>query len=139
MKTYSRRSVVAAATTGSLGLFSGCSLLDGSPPAGSLVVQNRHSLPHLVEIEFLDSPKDAIAVRNSPTATVPVEPKSETTYEEVLSSRGTYEIRAKYGNNDPVRFSVNPFSAPNGRVVIVRIERYGNLTYVIDSVDDAPF
>ncbi len=76
------------------------------PSIGSLVVQNRHSLPHLVEIEILDAPRGAFALNENAKATVSVEPNDEKTYEGMLSVQGTYKIRAKCGNDDPVQFSV---------------------------------
>ena len=135
MGRYSRRAVLSSGITAGIGLVSGCTLLETDSPAGSLSVQNRDSFPHLVEIDLLDGPQNAVEAQPGLEGVVSIEPESEKTYEKLFTTSGTYKIRAQYQNSDPIQFSVNPFSGPHGKHTIIRIEKYGNLTYVVESLD----
>lgn len=118
-----------------MGLLTGCSALQQNPPAGSLVVENRDSLPHLVEINFVNGPQDAVEIKQGTEAVVPIEPNSKKTYKKVFSSKGVYEIHAEYENGNKISFSANPYSTQNGKIVVIRIEKYGNLTYVVEQLN----
>ncbi|WP_231189193.1 hypothetical protein [Haladaptatus sp. DYF46] len=135
MGTYSRRVLLSSGITAGIGLISGCTFLETDPPAGSLIVQNRDSFPHLVEIDLLDGPQNTVEVQSGLEGVVSIEPESEKTYEKLFSTGGTYRIRAQYESSDPIQFSVSPFSGSHGKLTIIRIEKYGNLTYVVESLD----
>ena len=125
MEQCSRRSFLAVNSVIGIGVLSGCTTLQGDPPAGSVIVQNRHSLPHIVEIDLVDGPQSAVEVKDGVEAAVPIEPNSEKVYKGLLSLKGRYRIRAHSEDGQTVTFSVNPRTMSNGGLTVLRIDSDG--------------
>lgn len=90
-------------TVGSLtgtGILAGCTAPNSTTDTdmldpGTLLVENRHSLPHTIRLTVSDGPDEAWAVQNALRTTVYLEPDEKKTYSDYLSREGRYTIDAQ--------------------------------------------
>ncbi|TKX83628.1 twin-arginine translocation signal domain-containing protein, partial [Halorubrum sp. SS5] len=158
MPSFSRRSLLkAVGVTGASVSVVGCSKLGptGSPqtpPAGSLLLRNRHSVPHEIALEVLDvgtavtrrveehdtvtGTPDAAVPERDLTVTAVLEPGQTRTYESVFVSEVWYDIRftldGEYPGEDLARTVYKPVrrnAETAGRKLIGRVSDGGGFSW----------
>lgn len=133
MKT-SRRSILRGAGVTGAALLAGCSSpLNSGPPAGALVVENDHSLPHVLDLAVVDGPETSSAVEQGLSGTFSVEPDDRKVYEEFLADAGTYVIEATFdGETEEIEYQP---MAGSGRVLTVSVSGSGELDWTVSSAE----
>lgn len=98
MAEHTRRSVGAVVVATAL---AGCQGLR-SPSSGVLFVENRHDLPHVVDVEVgVNSPDDEVDA-GTEHAQIPVDPGESRRFEGLFNDDSSYRIRATIPGSETV-------------------------------------
>jgi hypothetical protein len=131
---FSRRSFTRrVSVVGTVGI-AGCSLVDDSPPPGTLIVQNDHDLPHLVSVKVVDGPETARAVENHRSGTFAIESGERQTVESFLTGSGQFRLQVQLDEAEPERLIFQPQTSPDdsdGRVLMLQVNEQGVLNWTI--------
>ena len=98
----SRRGVLRAVALGGIGGVAGCSAItddDGYDP-GTLVIENRHSLAHVIEVRVVDGPTTSPAVESGRSGTFAVDADETRSYPEFVTEDGRFGIEATLSSDD---------------------------------------
>lgn len=163
MPSFRRRSVLkAVGITGMSVSLAGCSEIGSTdsstdPPAGSMTLRNRHSVPHEIAVEVLDvgtmigervdghdtvtGTPDIVVPQRDLTATAIVEPGEMRTYDAVFGSQVWYDVRFtlddEYPGEDSARTvfkPVRPNAETTGRVLIGRVSEDGEFSWAVSAI-----
>lgn len=157
MPSLTRRSVLATVWAVTAGGLAGCGALsDRSPPAGSLRFVNDHDLPHSIRLAVTDVGAepgsepgevagDAVAppMQRNLTVTEQLSPNESTLYEDVFTEPIYYGVQffldgsAPEDTGGPVAFNPSESGGENGALLGGRVDRSGELSWVISSADNS--
>jgi hypothetical protein len=111
-------------------LLAGCSTSnesENSPSAGTLIVENNHTIPHIVTIRIQDGPQDQLGNPITPHSQVAIEPNEEKSYPDWLKrgpseiKPGEYIVEIKLDGQQTKDFQFNP-RPKNGEPMFVSVE-----------------
>ncbi|WP_049898603.1 hypothetical protein [Halococcus agarilyticus] len=138
----SRRGVLRALALGGIGGVAGCSAItgdDGYDP-GTLVVENSHSLAHVIEVRVVDGPTTSPAVESELSGTFAVDADETKSYPEFVTTDGRFEIEATLGSDDEtIEFAFNPIDGigdtSSGTYATVSVDGSGQLSWTLSPVE----
>lgn len=134
MPSSSRRSILRNAGVIGIGVLAGCSSpLNSTPPAGALVVENNHSLPHVLGVAVVDGPETSSAVEQGLRGTFSVDAAEREVYDEFLSGPGTYVVEATMDDRTE-RIEYQP-TRGSGQVLTVEVSEDGRLNWTVSAVE----
>ncbi|WP_410766059.1 hypothetical protein [Haloferax sp. DFSO60] len=85
-----------------ISLLSGCQRLQ-SEPAGSLLIENGHDLPHIIDIEIVSYSENGEIKTGSKTGEIPIESGDTKRYPEYFDLSASYEVIASIPGAEAVR------------------------------------
>lgn len=137
----SRRGVLRGLALGGIGGVAGCSAVasDDGYDSGTLVVENRHSLAHVIEVRVVDGPTTSPAVENELSGTFAVDAGETRSYPEFVTEDGRFEIEATLSSGgETVTFAFNPVDAigdtSSGTYATVSVDESGRLNWTVSTV-----
>lgn len=101
MSNLNRRTFLTA-LSGTTAVLSGCQRFQ-SASAGSLVVENRHGLPHIVTIDVVSYSPDGETKLGNETGQVVVEPSETKRFPNYFDFSTSYEVTATMPNAETIR------------------------------------
>ena len=163
MPSLRRRSFLkAVGIAGTSVSVAGCSEIRSTessedPPAGSLKLRNRHSVPHEISVEVLNvgtmigervdghdtvtGTPDVVVPQRDLTATAVVEPGETRIYEAVFESQVWYDVRFilddEYPGEDSARTvfkPVRPNAETTGRILAGRVSEGGEFSWAVSAI-----
>ncbi|WP_115864322.1 hypothetical protein [Halorussus litoreus] len=97
------------------------------------MVENDHSLPHVLDLAVVDGPDTSHAVEQGLSGTFSVESDGRKVYEEFLVDTGTYVVEVTVdGETEQIEYQP---MAQSGRVLTVSVSGSGELDWTISSVE----
>lgn len=133
MSNVHRRTFLAA-LSGGIATTAGCQRFQ-SGSAGSLVVENRHDLPHVVAVEVVTYSPDGETKLGSEAGRVSVEPGGTKRYPDYFDLSMSYEVVASIPNSDSVRIPYGrEGTATKGNLVFLEVTNSGTLNGGLRSV-----
>ncbi len=157
MPTPDRRTVLTSLSTLTLISLAGCSFLPSERlPAGSLVFENQHDLPHLITAQVTgvgaepgeepESPQGDVIVppsQRSLSASTVLKPGERQTYKSVFTESVWYSVRFTVDNREPandagvITFNPAPRDRAYGTFLSGSVYQSGEFSWVVSGTKNA--